>query len=57
MLVKLTVGEDELEFLNFRKKWDLMEKEMTELKFSGKTNKKICEYIFILRNCLILELS
>jgi hypothetical protein len=47
MLVKLTAGEDELEFLNFRKKWDLMEKEMTELKFSGKTNKKKYVNIFL----------
>ena len=28
-------GEDEIEYLNFRKNWDLMAKEMTELHYSG----------------------
>ena len=28
-------GEDEIEYLNFRKNWDLMVEEMTELHYSG----------------------
>ena len=28
-------GEDEIEYLNFRKNWDLMAEEMTELHYSG----------------------